>query len=445
MFRKHNVFLPLLLSTLTAAAVSTGMTQTVYQRTPVRDANTFQTGKTRELQRSPAPLTPLQASPPRTAQRAQRSGLRDIMDEQTEAIIRKWGDAYKNADTLQYTSVSTYQPRTRREKAQKITLKFCGQKPNFIRAEVETPNSQENGVMVSDGHTIWEYCPAQKLYAITPVPEGPFLMQGELFGLRYVAPSMLYHPDPFSALIANSRAIRIEGKEKLEDEDCVVVSRQMARSVSVVWLSEKDYLPRLSISYELQNNRPVETFREVRSEVAVDETITKSTFKFRPPQGAKRHVFPRAEDVLLKPGTAVPDFKAANADEAPVQFSSLKGKTVVLIFWSYFCPVCRAEMEVLNKLQTEFADKNVVILGVNMDYAASVKDYLAEKPGTKVKLWRDPTEGREKTSPFALCGVRGIPTTYLIDKEGKVVTSWLSYEDKKADELHEAIKNQIEK
>jgi peroxiredoxin/outer membrane lipoprotein-sorting protein len=437
--------LPLALLALTAAAVTAGFAQASDLRMPVRDADNLFIRKTREFRRSSLPNTPEDTPSQSTPQRPSRSNLRDIMDAETETVMRKWGDAYKNAETLQYISVVTYQPRSTREKAFKVSMKFVGSKPNLIRVEVKTPSPREDGVMISDGRIIWEYCPNLNIYATTPVPNGPFLMQGELRGLRYVAASMLYHPDPFSALIANSRTIKIIGNETVEGERCVVVSRQMTRSVSVVWLSEKDHLPRLTVRYDMRQGRPVEAYREERRDVEVDASIPVTQFRFRPPRGTKRHVFPRPEDNLLRPGTEAPDFAAENAEDVAVRFASLKGKTVMLMFWSIFCPTCRAEMETLNKLQAEFADKDVVIVAVNVDYPDSIKDYLAENPATRVKLWRDPTEGREKTSPYALFGIRGVPTTYLIDKEGKVVTSWFGYEDNKADELREAIKKQIEK
>lgn len=405
-------------------------------RIEVQDADTLQRGANATRAALSNPGQQEEKSPSSNTQNPSRSDLRNLMDRRTEEIVRKWGDAYRNAAALQYTSVVTFSSRSPREKAQRITTKFWGQKPNLMRAEVQTPQPKEDGVMLSDGRIIWEYCPTLKIYATTPVPEGPFLMQGELYGLRYVPASMMFHPDPFNALIGDARLIRYIGTEKIGKENCYRLWRQLSHGVSVVWLSEDDYLPRRTVRYDVRGGRHVEVYREERSEVAVNTPAAPDKFRFQPPRGWKRHIFPRPEDLLLAPGTEAPDFAALDHTGTEVRLSSQRGKTVVLLFWSVYCPICRSELEDLNKIQTEFAEKDVLVIALNAgDYPEAIKDYHAENPNTEAALWRDPKESRERSSLYPLFGVRGIPTTYVLDAKGKVVSAWSGYDDKKSAEL----------
>jgi peroxiredoxin/outer membrane lipoprotein-sorting protein len=379
----------------------------------------------------------------RKAQRATapQINLRDIMDARTEVVMNKWAEAYLNTDELKYTSVATYASSNPREKPRKITIHFSGCKPNLMRAEVITPDAQENGVMISDGRTIWEYCRELNIYATTPVPDGAFLMQGELHGLRYVPASMLFHPEPFRALVEDARNIRLLGTEKVGKEKCYKLSRQLSRGISVTWISTEDYLPRLTVRYDMRGGRPVEVYREERTEVAVNTRAPASTYRFRPPPRTKRHIFPRPEDALLEPGTETPYFTVQDINNAPARLVSLRGRTVVLLFWSVYCPTCRAEMLELNKIQAEFARRGVVVVAISGgDYPDDIRDYYKENPDTRVTLWRDPTARREKSSPFLSFGARGIPTTYVLDAEGKVVSAWSGYDDKKAEELRDTLR-----
>ena len=63
-----------------------------------------------------------------------------------------------------------------------------------------------------------------------------------------------------------------------------------------------------------------------------------------------------------------------------IDLSSLRGKTVVVNFWSTWCPPCVEEMPMFNELQNQWKDKNVVFVGIAADQADNVKTFLKKTP-----------------------------------------------------------------
>lgn len=68
----------------------------------------------------------------------------------------------------------------------------------------------------------------------------------------------------------------------------------------------------------------------------------------------------------LAVGTMAPDFEINDSKGNPVKLSALRGKTVVLIFWSSTCPHCEAIMQELNNLYAQYGSKDVFV-GISID------------------------------------------------------------------------------
>lgn len=108
-----------------------------------------------------------------------------------------------------------------------------------------------------------------------------------------------------------------------------------------------------------------------------------------------------------------------------LNFSELKGKTVVVEFWATWCPPCLEEMPYLIAIHEKYATrKDLVIIGINRDHElASVADYLKNKP--KIS-W--PQVFGEKGGVPKACdafGVSSIPELFIIGPDGKVVEAHL--------------------
>lgn len=99
-------------------------------------------------------------------------------------------------------------------------------------------------------------------------------------------------------------------------------------------------------------------------------------------------------------------------DGKEVKLSDYKGKVVLVNFWASWCPPCKEEMPIFEKIYQKYSGKNFVILAVNMDTSErALKEFLEENhysfPIVRIK-------------GEAGMNISGLPTSYLVDKDGSV-------------------------
>jgi cytochrome c biogenesis protein CcmG/thiol:disulfide interchange protein DsbE len=122
-------------------------------------------------------------------------------------------------------------------------------------------------------------------------------------------------------------------------------------------------------------------------------------------------------------GWAADSFKAAPAwelkdlDGKTVKSSDFKGKVVILNFWATWCPPCRKEIPDFIELQKQYGAQGLAIVGVSLDRdgPATVKKFQKSN-NINYPLVMGNNEVTE-----AYGGVESIPTTFIIDRAGKIV------------------------
>ncbi len=122
--------------------------------------------------------------------------------------------------------------------------------------------------------------------------------------------------------------------------------------------------------------------------------------------------------VTRKPPEALPDVTFEDASGKTVSLSSFKGKTILLNLWATWCGPCREEMPALNRLQKELGSDKFEVVALSLDrggYQASRK-FLDDLQADDVKLYADPTAKQGMALRLI-----GMPTTILIDKDGREV------------------------
>ena len=83
---------------------------------------------------------------------------------------------------------------------------------------------------------------------------------------------------------------------------------------------------------------------------------------------------------ILRPGEAAPSFTGQALDGTTYDLDQLKGKVVVLTFWTTRCAICHSEIPNLNRVAERYRGKDVVFLAVTMDNETKVNPYIKRNP-----------------------------------------------------------------
>jgi len=132
----------------------------------------------------------------------------------------------------------------------------------------------------------------------------------------------------------------------------------------------------------------------------------------------------RAEELFLKVGiqpmkgnTKAPNFCLEGLKGKKWELKNFKGKVVFLNFWATWCGPCKEEMPSMEALYQQFKEKDFVFLTISVDYEGRrpVKEFI-EKHRYTFPVLLDP-----RCEILDLYKAKGIPTTIVIDKNGRMI------------------------
>lgn len=119
-----------------------------------------------------------------------------------------------------------------------------------------------------------------------------------------------------------------------------------------------------------------------------------------------------------------PDFALKDLNGKELTLEDFRGKIVFLNFWATWCPPCRAEMPSMERLYSEFKGKDFAVLAVDLRERAKRVRAFKERFKLNFPILLDSDGAIGLTY-----GVRSIPTTYLVDKEGYLIGGALGARD----------------
>jgi cytochrome c biogenesis protein CcmG/thiol:disulfide interchange protein DsbE len=138
-------------------------------------------------------------------------------------------------------------------------------------------------------------------------------------------------------------------------------------------------------------------------------------------------------------GKPAPDFTLP-LKSGSVTLSQQKGKVVYLDFWASWCIPCRKSFPWMNEMERKYSDKGLKIITVNLDTKEKAVEKFLKRYPAKFAVAYDP-EG--KTA--AAYKVMGMPSSYLIDGNGKIIYSHIGFREKNKKNLENRIKAAISK
>lgn len=117
-----------------------------------------------------------------------------------------------------------------------------------------------------------------------------------------------------------------------------------------------------------------------------------------------------------------PDITLHNAAGEAIHLSDVRGKVVLVDFWASWCPPCQTSFPALDALYREYRERGVEVLAINVDEKRRDADAFLDCHSHALTVLFDP----KGASPLAF-GVKGMPSSFLIDREGNIRFTHMGY------------------
>lgn len=124
---------------------------------------------------------------------------------------------------------------------------------------------------------------------------------------------------------------------------------------------------------------------------------------------------PKKPSVPAIRGKAAPDFALPDLDGATVRRANFQGKVLLVNFWATWCHPCLIEIPWFLEFQKQYGPQGFEVVGISLDEEkpAVVKKFVEEHDMTFTVVMGD-----DNTADL-FGGIIGLPTTFLVDREGK--------------------------
>ena len=136
--------------------------------------------------------------------------------------------------------------------------------------------------------------------------------------------------------------------------------------------------------------------------------------------------------------TAAPDFTLKSQKGDNLKLSELRGKVVLINFWASWCGPCRQEMPILDQLYRHYRPLDFTVLGVDVEQDSDGAKSLLKDVSVSFPILFD---NENKVSK--LYDVKGMPSTVLVDRDGRVRYMHIGYQPGAENEYQTQIRELI--
>jgi len=126
-----------------------------------------------------------------------------------------------------------------------------------------------------------------------------------------------------------------------------------------------------------------------------------------------------AEAAAAQEPKPAPDFALLDAQGREIKLSSLKGNVVLLNFWATWCGPCKIEMPWFVEFQRQYKDQGFSVVAVSLDS----EGWEVVKPFAEDFKLNFPVVVGDDALAEKFGGIAALPTTFIIDKEGRITAS----------------------
>lgn len=117
-----------------------------------------------------------------------------------------------------------------------------------------------------------------------------------------------------------------------------------------------------------------------------------------------------------------------------LSLADLEGQVVLVDFWASWCGPCRESFPWMNAIQERYEADGLVVLGINLDQDATAADTFLKTVPAHFALARDP----DTQLPDAF-GLIGMPSSYLLDREGRIRATHTGFHTSRTDDYEAGI------
>lgn len=201
------------------------------------------------------------------------------------------------------------------------------------------------------------------------------------------------------AEIVKLRALEVENYKKHLDELTTYVKENMGTSIAIYYSS---------LRWNGGENLPF--LRKLVSSFEEKHPTTEITQKLK------------NKLLLLEKtsiGGTIATIKMPNSKHKLISLNMVKGKYTLIDFWASWCPPCRAESPLLNKLYSDYQSKGFEIYGISLD--SNRKQWLKALEKDK-RVWSEVSTIEGFNTPVSIeYGITALPSNFLIDSNGKII------------------------
>lgn len=303
-----------------------------------------------------------------------------------------------------------------------------------IKGVRTAPNSETSVPfeVATDGKQIVSIEAKQKLFIEGRLPSASSLLQPaeKLLMLEYL------HPTPFKDEVTGKVA-RYEGTKEIGGVACDVIFVVYRNDSESRWyFGREDSLPRRVD--RISTRRGVEGASVLTiSNLKVKPDFDADTFLPKCPEGYEQRGYDEPGKMLAV-GQQAPDWALETSDGKAVRLADLRGNVVVMDFWSTWCGPCKLAMPSVQMVHETFKDRPVKVFGIDVweKEGAEPAEYMKSKKLTYTLL----LHGDKVADDYR---VSGIPSFYVIDREGRVAYAASGYLPNREKELVRTIERAL--